>query len=854
MSRFRWLLLMAAFAPLAVLSGSFGDPGDDLLKKLNIPPSPVLSPKDAIAAFKVAPGFRVELVAAEPLVQDPVAAAFDADGRLWVAEMRGYMPTIDASDEKAPVGRIVVLEDTDGDGVMDRSTVFLDGLVLPRSVLPLSDGVLVGETGKLWWCRSTKNDLKCDDKKLVGEYPVGGNPEYGANSLTPALDNWIYNGHYAARFRRIKGNWVREATVGRGQWGLTQDDVGRLRYNSNSSLLRGDLVPCYSPNAHVPSSMVNVQMYSEQNTYPARVTPGINRYYNLRPDGTLKSVTACCGPCIFRGDALPADCVGNAFICEPAGNLIRRNVFDSGKAASHNAYKEAEFIASTDERFRPVNCMNGPDGALYIVDMYRGIIQHKAYMTPFLRKQVTERGLDVPTHLGRIYRVVSDTTKKSPVVKLGAKSTAELVGYLDDANGWRRDTAQRLLVERGDESAVPHLRKMLQSDKPLGRLHALWTLEGLGKLDQELVVDQFADKHPAVRASAVFLSRRFIKTVPDPDLLNELAALGQDADADVRMQLVFALGDVKHSTVEKALDPILTAAGKDVKLLDALMGGFMGRETEFLTARLDQPSWSKKEAWRQRLLSSAGGYVYRQKNPLTYLRFLHLAAGREATWQQLALLDGVKAPVQKKGKEKTPPRPLKLPTPSEGLDKLLHSSDMKVKEAAEEVAKQLNWPGKDGKPLPVPPPLSAAHQALNDLGKREFLSLCANCHHPIGIGVAGSGPPLIDSDWLHGPGSEDRLIRIVLHGLHDPITINDEPYNRDGSLSMPALANTLNDEKVAGILTYVRREWGEFAPPIEQAAVTAVRAAHTERRDAWTQDELRPREKSKTNTKTKTKK
>ncbi len=842
------VFVSVCLASVAVLSTSFADPGDDLLKKLKVPPAPVLTPKDAIAAFKVAPGFRIELVAAEPLVQDPVAAAFDADGRLWIAEMRGYMPDLEARNEKAPIGRIVVLEDTDGDGAMDRSTVFLDGLILPRAVLPLGDGVLVGETGKLWWCRSTKNNLKCDDKKLVGDYPVGGNPEYGANGLMPALDNWIYNAQYGARFRRIKGEWTREATIGRGQWGLTQDDLGRLRYNSNSSLIRGDLVPCYSPNAHVASSMVNVAMYSEQSTFPARITPGINRYFNLRPDGTLKAVTACCGPCIYRGDAFPPDCIGNAFVCEPAGNLIRRNVFEDskGKITSHNAYKGAEFIASTDERFRPVSCINGPDGGLYIVDLYRGIIQHKAYMTPFLRKQVVERELDKAIHLGRIYRIVSTTTKKTPVVKMSTKSSAELVAYLGDANGWRRDTAQRLLVERNDAAALAPLIAALQGKSPLGRLHALWTLEGLGKLDEEIIAEALADKDAAVRASAVFMSKRLIKNFnnPDPVLIQALAPLAQDADANVRMQLIFALGQVKHPRVEKVLEPILATAGQDAKLLESIMGGFRGSEVEFVTARLDQASWSKSEPWRQRLLRSVGGYVYQQKNPITYLRFLHLAGSREQTWQQVALLDGVKAVPPKKAKGKTPAaRPVKLPTPSEGLEKLLRSKDAEVRTRAELVAKQLNWPGKDGKPLPVPPPLSAPHQALNDLGKREYQSLCANCHHPLGYGVAGTGPPLIDSDWLQGPGSEDALIRIVLHGLHGPITINDEPFNRDGVLSMPGLANTLSDEKIAGVLTYIRREFGEFAPPVDTATVTAVRAAHSQRRDAWTQQELRPKGK-----------
>jgi mono/diheme cytochrome c family protein len=488
--------------------------------------------------------------------------------------------------------------------------------------------------------------------------------------------------------------------------------------------------------------------------------------------------------------------------------------------------------------------MNGPDGGLYIVDLYRGIIQHKAYMQPFLKKQVIDRELAAPIHLGRIYRVVGEKNQKTPVLKMSTKSTEELVGYLSDANGWRRDTAQRLLVERGDVAALPHLQKVLKGNSPLGKLHALWTLEGLGKIDLDSLSDSFTDKDAAVRASAVFLSRRLIRTFnnPDPDLLNELAPLARDTDANVRMQLVFALGLVKHPIVEKILEPLLTAAGADTKLLDSYLGGFPGQEVEFMSARLEQPSWSKKEAWRQRLLVSVSGYMNQQRNPITYLRFLHLVASRDQAWQQIALLEGVTTK-KPKDKDKTTQRVMKLPTPSEGLDKLLKSNDAEVRKAAETVAKNLIWPGKDGKPLPVPPPLSAAHQTLNDLGKREYHSLCASCHHPSGFGVAGSGPPLIDSDWLFGPGSEDRLIRVVLHGLQGPITISQDPFNREGTLSMPGHGNSLSDEKIAGILTFVRREWGEFAPPIEIATVTAVRAAYMDRREAWTQTELKGKKK-----------
>src|SRR5947208_2577470 len=218
--------------------------------------SPALTPREEIKTFKLAPGYRVELVAGEPLVHDPVALTFDPDGRLWVCEMRGFMPDVDGKGEKEPVGTISVLEDTDGDGVMDRSTVFLDKLVLPRGLCWTTDGVLVAENGKIWLCRDSRGGLVCDEKKLLFEYNPG-NPEHSLNGLMPALDNWIYNAKEGIRLRKLGGRWVKEATVGRGQWGITQDDHGYLVYNVNAQLIRGDLVPCYSANAHFTNPLIN---------------------------------------------------------------------------------------------------------------------------------------------------------------------------------------------------------------------------------------------------------------------------------------------------------------------------------------------------------------------------------------------------------------------------------------------------------------------------------------------------------------------------------------------------------------------------------------------------------------------
>ena len=224
-----------------------------------VPPSPPLSPEEALKAFKVAPGFRVELVAAEPLVVAPVAFAWDAAGRLWVAEMRGYMPDVDARGEPDPVGRVVVLEDVDGDGRIDRSTPFLEKLVLPRAIAIVDGGVLVCEPPGLYFCRDLDGDLRCDTKEVVDPAYCGrGNPEHVANGLLRAVDNWIYSADTGKRYRRHEGQWLRGETRSRGQWGITQDDLGRLYTNSNSDFLRGDLMPCWRPEAHaarVPSGL-----------------------------------------------------------------------------------------------------------------------------------------------------------------------------------------------------------------------------------------------------------------------------------------------------------------------------------------------------------------------------------------------------------------------------------------------------------------------------------------------------------------------------------------------------------------------------------------------------------------------
>jgi mono/diheme cytochrome c family protein len=848
-----WLCLgiaLSSVAPGLVMPGALGQDKapakQDGKKGYVVPPAPALSPAEEIKTFRIKPGYRVELIASEPLVNDPIAMTFDPDGRIWVVEMRGFMPDIDAKGEKEPSGSICVLEDTDGDGVMDKRTVFVDKLVLPRGLCWTTDGLLVAANGKIWLCRDSRGGLQCDSKELICDYNVG-NPEHALNGLMPALDNWIYNAKEGLRLRKLEGKWVREATVPRGQWGITQDDHGVLIYNVNASLIRGDLIPCYSPSAHAVNPLVNVVLYKEQQVWPIRPNPGINRGYipsYLRADGTMIEANANCGPVVYRGDNLPRELLGDIFINEPAGNLVRRQVFaeEKGVRYTKNAYDKSEFLASTDERFRPCNMYNAPDGTLYMVDMYRGIIQYGAFMTPYLRKDILERGLDKHIGLGRIFRIVHESTEPRKPVRLSKATGTELVAMLSSANGWHREMAQQLLVQRGDTSVAGELKKLaLAGSRPLGRLHALWVLEGLNRLDSDFLFALLADSDAAVRASAACLCRNLLLRQPEPAFIQELAPLAADKDKNVRMQVALTLGLAPTALADATLEPILKEMAADPVMLEALLAGFAGRQPEFLAARLSLPSWAKEEPWRQKLLAASAGLLWRQRQPLTVLRFLHLVSGQSAEqgWQQIALLEGLTSmPLKAKAGGKlgpNPPRVVTLPAVPDGLEKLRKSPNARLAAAAESFAKQLVWPGKDGKPLPQPVPLSAKHQALFDLGRTEYMGLCAACHHPAGYGDAGKGPALLDSEWLD---HDERLVRLVLHGLRGPVTIGGERFNPDGAMEMPGMLKALDDRKIAAILTFVRREWRDSAAPIEPELVARIRAATAARVDQWTEKEL----------------
>jgi mono/diheme cytochrome c family protein/glucose/arabinose dehydrogenase len=450
--------------------------------------SPALSPEESIEKMQIVDGFEVKLVAAEPLVVAPVALTFDRFGRMWVVEMKGYMPDTTGRGEDRPIGSITILDDQDGDGEAAIRKVFLDSLVMPRAISFIEDGILVAEPPNLWFVE-IKNDLPGKKTLVDDEYAKGGNAEHQPNGLIHALDNWIYNAKSNKRYKKKGEEWLIESTHSRGQWGISQDNYGRLFYNHNSTNLLGDYYP---PGLGATNSnQRNVAGFSEQivrdkRVYPARPTTGVNRAYKpgfLDPWLRIKTVTAACSPVVYRGGLFGGQFDRNAFVAEPSANLVKRNIIegDGYPVEGRQAYSEKEFLASTDERFRPVSLYNGPDGALYIVDMYRGIIQHKAYLTDYLKGEIKRRDLVEPLDYGRIYKVVPANKQARKVVI--PEDPDKLVTLLEHPNGWARDKAQQILVEGKYNDTAAALRKLLKSSQnTVAQVHALWTLEGLGLL------------------------------------------------------------------------------------------------------------------------------------------------------------------------------------------------------------------------------------------------------------------------------------------------------------------------------------------------------------------------------------
>ena len=803
--------------------------------------SPVRTPIQEKSTFKIEPGFTIELVASEPMVQEPVAMSFDGDGRLWVVEMRGFMPDIAGKGEVEKSGRISILEDQDGDGVMDKSTIYLDGLILPRALGLIKGGALISENKALWLTQDTNGDLKADTKVLLDStYAKNGAPEHSDNGLLLNLDNWYYNVKSRLRYRLMEGKWQRDSTEFRGQWGMSHDDQGRLFYNYNWSQLHADLVPANSITRnknHSISSGIDHGLTTDRRIYPIRSNPAINRGYiegTLDKKGRLMEFTAACSPLVLRSTLFPTQYYGNALVCEPAGNLIKRNVVTekNGILQAYDPNPQREFLASTDERFRPTQMALGPDGALYIADMYHGIIQHGSYMTPYLKEQNLKRKLDAPIHMGRIWRIVPKGKKLKKVQALQQASGPALISFLSHPDGFYRDMAQRLLIERQDKSLIPELKKIVKKNmSTLGRLHAMWTLEGMQAADAAFLISFISEENSLIKNNALRLLGQKPNT-PTAALDEKLISIAQRAKPTEAYQLALSVHLASPKSQQKILGILLSQHIHSGLLRDAVMSSLWNREYEFLSYLISLDSWVAATADKEIMLEMITSAVVKKGKESEIKDLLALIDSKEPfTWKEKVLLTSlaIQAPNRKDLK---PIQLAAMPAIFKEKNKILDDNKWIVLE------NMFHWPQKtmvsqkDSKSF-----LDEKSLIQFAEGRQKYLATCSGCHGVDGKGINRFAPPLRGSEWVLGDAT--TLSLIVLHGMEGPMVVAGKKYDAPAILPVMPAHSTMGDADIAAILTYIRNEWGNQAEPVASRFIFSTRNASQGRVYPWKINEIK---------------
>lgn len=535
--------------------------------------APAKTPAEGLAAFRLAPGYKIELVASEPLIQDPVAFDWGPDGKLWVVEMRDYPLGMDGRGK--PGGEIRVLTDSAGDGHYDKVTVFMDNIGFPNGIMPWGKGVLVSAAPDIFYAEDTDGDGRADVRRLLYTGFREGNQQHRVNGFEYGLDNWVYaaNGGSGGIVRSLKRNeqlelrghdlrirpdeGLMELQPGATQFGRHRDDWGDWFGNDNSRWLWHYFIPerYLARNPHLAAGSLSRMLAA----YPgaSRIFAASVPQQRFNWPDQLFQVTSACSATPYRDELFGSEFERSVLICEPANNVIHREVLETDGVSftSHRAATEtnSEFLASTDNWCRPVMVKTGPDGALYFADMYRLVIEHPEYFPDELKHRPDLRAGE---DKGRIYRIYPAGARLRPIPRLDRLDTRALVAALDSPNGWQRDTIQRMLVLSHNTGAVGDLQALVQKSKnPKARLQALCTLAGLGAVDREILVQAAKDAHWAVRRQAILLSETRFRESPELD--SSVLALENDPDQRVRYQLALSLGEWTDPRAGQALGRLL---------------------------------------------------------------------------------------------------------------------------------------------------------------------------------------------------------------------------------------------------------------------------------------------------------
>jgi putative membrane-bound dehydrogenase-like protein len=656
--------LACCFASILLLSTA------SLARRADGPP---YSPADSIATMQVEAGYRIELVASEPDIASPVAMDFDEDGRLFVVEMPGY-----PLDTK-PTGRIKLLEDADGDGRFETSRVFADGLVLPTGVMRWKKGVLVTAAPDLLYLEDTNGDGRADLRTVVITGFAFTNPQHMVNGPVYGLDNWIYLAHegpaQAVIYQDVFGDrgtplrWpgqphrptltagrrgVRlrpdagrlEPTGGASQYGHGFDAWGRYFTTENADHARHEVMPdawlARNPDLRLDSAMARIPDHGAA----AQIFPITKRptFELLTEAGEF---TSACAITPYTGGAFPETDGTSLFVAEPVHNLVHRDVLAPAGATfvARRAEPGREFLAAGDAWFRPVFLSVGPDGALYVVDYYRPRIEHPEWTSSDLQKDPSP--MYEGRERGRIYRVVradAPASRAAPPA-LGTAGDADLVRALESPNLWWRRTAQRLLADRQSREAIAPLRAMAAtSASPLARVHALWTLDGLGALDDASIASALGNATPGVRENALRLAEPRLRS--STSLASRLVGMVDEPDARVRFVVLGALGSLSTPEAAAARRTLLFAHLDDVWMQRAALSAGSDQAPALFDAVLRDRTGvlaasSEPRAAFVRQLASIIGARQKAAEVGRVIEAVSAARDAEASWWRAAALDGL---------------------------------------------------------------------------------------------------------------------------------------------------------------------------------------------------------------------
>jgi putative membrane-bound dehydrogenase-like protein len=603
-----------------------------------------LEPDAALKSFQVAPGFHIEQVAAEPLVVDPIAMCFDERGRLYVIEMRDY-----SEDDQLRLGRVQLLEDLDGDGRFDQSTIFAEDLSWPTAIACYDGGVFVGAAPDVLYLKDTDSDGHADVRTVVLTGFGRSNVQGLLNSFQWGLDQRIHGATSSSggdvrvasaaadteplvlRGRDFAFNprtCEIEATSGGAQHGMSFDVWGDKFVCSNSDHIQQvmfeDRYAARNPYAAPPSPRVSIAVDGPQADV-FRISP-VEPWRTLRTRLRVKGIvpgpvegggraagyfTSATGVTIYSGDAWPKEYQGWAIVGDVGGNLVHRKRLDQQgiHRSAHRVDEKSEFIASRDIWFRPVQFANAPDGTLYVMDMYREVIEHPLSLHPVIKKHLD---LTSGRDRGRIYRIVADGKPTRRFQRLDQLSTSELVKLLDHANGWHRETAARLVYERNDPAVAGQLMELATTaNLPEGRIRALYALDLLHALNPVVVLRALDDSHPQVRRHAIRLAEREQMT-RDAAIRAKLPLMAEDADPVVRYQLAFSLGVYDGPVRDAALAKIALRDGDDSYMLFAVQSS-VSESAGNVMAIVASDKSSRQSSAGQALISTLAAQVGRQQ-------------------------------------------------------------------------------------------------------------------------------------------------------------------------------------------------------------------------------------------------